>query len=66
MMCFARGEKECAVLKVGMSECKKEQCSFYKTDAQLQSERKKSLDRIKSLDKTVQLDIKTKYGLKSL
>jgi hypothetical protein len=64
MQCFAAGPRECAILKINMGECQGKHCSYYKTQAQLEAERVKAMQRIRRLDKPYQAVIRDKYGVR--
>lgn len=57
--CFALRKSRCSVLNI--EKCKGMKCSFYKTEEQIQQERKIAFKRIKSLDKSTQIHIAESY-----
>jgi|GEM_PF-1645835 hypothetical protein len=57
--CFASRKGKCSVLNV--SKCDVSSCVFYKTEQQIQQERKLTFERIKSLDKGTQMHIAESY-----
>lgn len=57
--CFASRKGKCSVLNV--SKCDGSSCGFYKTEEQIQQERKLTFKRIKSLDKGTQMHIAESY-----
>lgn len=57
--CFALRNSRCSVLNI--EKCKGIKCSFYKTEEQIQQERKIAFKRMKSLDKSTQLHIAESY-----
>ena len=60
MDCFAyKNNGRCKALK--LKKCEGTDCGFYKTEEQLNSERKKVIKRIKSLDKEHQKHIIDTY-----
>jgi hypothetical protein len=56
--CFA-DLGSCKILKI--KKC--QGCKFYKTEEQLENERKKSFKRLKSLDKLTRINIAEKYKI---
>lgn len=57
--CFASRKGKCSVLNV--SKCEGSSCGFYKTEEQIQQERKLTFKRIKSLDRGTQMHIAESY-----